>query len=140
MILRDLSENSLTGVIMGGKRTILLWSYILNTCQCISLDQLFPYGLQFGDSPLLQGMNTGTRLVDSINFTGEGMDDATSTEVHLNVPLNFFQREYLSLFVSLLLIIIKLIFNVKVNENGLVSFLTEISTFYSVQVRILSCD
>ena len=28
------------------------------------------------------------------------MDDATSTEVHLNVPLKFFQREYLSLFVS----------------------------------------
>ena len=34
------------------------------------------------------------------------MDDAASTEVHLNVPLHFFQREYLSLFVSLLLIII----------------------------------
>ena len=72
-------------------------------CHCISLDQLFPYGLQFGDSPLLQG---------------EGMEDASSTEVHLSVPLKYFQREYLSLFV---------------NENGLVSFLTEISTFYSVQ-------
>ena len=35
-----------------------------------------------------------------LSLSGEGMDDATSTEVHLNVPLNFFQREYLSLFVS----------------------------------------
>ena len=49
----------------------------------ISLDQLFPYGLQFGDSPLLPGR-----------------EDATSTEVHLKVPLKYFQRDYHSLFVS----------------------------------------
>ena len=67
----------------------------------ISLDQLFPYGLQFGDSPLLPGR-----------------EDAASAEVRLSVPLKYFQREHSSLFV---------------NESGLVSFLTEISTFYSVQ-------
>ena len=28
---------------------------VINICHCISIDQLFPYGLQFGDSPLLPG-------------------------------------------------------------------------------------
>ena len=83
------------------KILITLPSILVNFYHCISLDQLFPYGLQFGDSPLLPGS-----------------EDAISQEIQLSVPLKFYQREYLSLFV---------------NENGLVSFLTEISTFYSVQ-------
>ena len=29
---------------------------LLAPALCISLDQLFPYGLQFGDSPLLPGI------------------------------------------------------------------------------------
>ena len=60
-------------------------SQLYHICTCISLDQLFPYGLQSGDSPLLPGR-----------------EDATSTEVQLAVPLKYFQREYLSLFVSTL--------------------------------------
>ena len=80
-----------------------LWLFMtmLGGVSSISLDQLFPYGLQFGDSPLLPGR-----------------EDAASAEVRLAVPIKFFQREHNSIFV---------------NENGLVSFLTEISTFYSVQ-------
>jgi len=79
----------------------LLVSSIIPCIPALSLDSLFPYGLQFGDSPLLAGR-----------------EDATSSEVHLKVPLKYFQRDYLSLFV---------------NENGLVSLSTEISTFYNVQ-------
>ena len=80
---------------------LVLVGLALSSVASISLDQLFPYGLQFGDSPLLPGR-----------------EDAASAEVRLSVPLKYFQREHSSLFV---------------NENGLVSFLTEISTFYSVQ-------
>ena len=87
------------------KITILVWALLLHSGLSISLDQLFPYGLQFGDSPLLQGdlphiWASFCTPYYYLSLSGEGIDDATSTEVHLNVPLNFFQREYLSLFVS----------------------------------------
>ena len=85
------------------KTTLLVWALLLHSGLSISLDQLFPYGLQFGDSPLLQGALPHAWALFYLlllSLSGEGMDDATSTEVHLNVPLNFFQREYLSLFVS----------------------------------------
>ena len=57
---------------------------LLPATRAISLDQLFPYGLQFGDSPILPGR-----------------EDAASTEVKLKVPLKYYQREYSSLFVSI---------------------------------------
>ena len=62
--------------------TILL-TLLVGSIQTLSLDHLFSYGLQFGDSPLL-----------------EGQDDATSSAVHLSVPLKYYGRDYLSIFVS----------------------------------------
>ena len=51
------------------------------------------------------------------------------------MPLKYYQREYLSLFVSFLSLSsnLDIVVILQVNENGLISFLTEISTFYNVQ-------
>ena len=40
---------------------------LLAPARCISLDQLFPYGLQFGDSPLLPGTYTAGGGEDGTN-------------------------------------------------------------------------
>ena len=64
-------------------KIIFLVNVLLAPIHTISIDQLFPYGLQFGDSPLLPGR-----------------EDATSAEVHLQVPFKYYQRDYQSLFVS----------------------------------------
>ena len=70
---------------MSLQQLTLLVTILLPVVPAISLDQLFPYGLQSGDSPLLPGR-----------------EDATSTEVYLKVPLKYFQRDHLSLFVGLI--------------------------------------
>ena len=40
---------------MGRVIPLLVLSALCDVCLSISLDQLFPYGLQFGDEPLLAG-------------------------------------------------------------------------------------
>jgi hypothetical protein len=97
IILLNLKDTNMPSM----ERVGVVVAALVARAAAISLDQLFPYGLQFGDSPLLPGR-----------------EDAYSMEVKLSVPLKYFGREHLSIFV---------------NENGLVSFVTEISTFYSVQ-------
>ena len=66
------------------------------------------------------------------------MDDTGSVELQLDVPVKYFAREYKSIFVSTVESDLyhiqtsdELFF--KINENGLLSFLTEIPTFYNVQ-------
>ena len=73
----------MVGMVAATMQPMIILTLLVGSIQTLSLDHLFPYGLQFGDSPLL-----------------EGRDDATSSEVHLNVPLKYYGRDYLSIFVS----------------------------------------
>ena len=73
----------MVGEVAASMQPTILLTLLVGSIQTLSLDHLFPYGLQFGDSPLL-----------------EGRDDATSSEVHLSVPLKYYGRDYLSIFVS----------------------------------------
>ena len=65
------------------------------------VSQLYPFGNQYGDIAL-----------------PNDMEDFSSPEIKLQTPINFFQRQYQSIFV---------------NENGLLSFLTEIPSFFNFE-------
>ena len=65
------------------------------------VSQLYPFGNQYGDIAL-----------------PNDIEDFSSPEIKLQTSINFFQRQYQSIFV---------------NENGLLSFLTEIPSFFNFE-------
>ena len=99
-------------------------------------NELYPYGLSNGD----------TRL--SAKRPGAQNEDISSEEIKLKTNIKFFSNEYGAIYVSTLIIFIcvntkysyhpcriylNLFHQIQVNENGLVSFLTEIPGFFNVE-------
>ena len=102
----------------------------------IQKDELYPYGLSNGD----------TRL--SAKRPGAQNEDISSEEIKLKTNIKFFSNEYGAIYIRALIIIISYLnimhyhycriylntfLKIQVNENGLVSFLTEIPGFFNVE-------
>ena len=103
----------------------------------IQKNKLYPYGLSNGD----------TRL--SAKRPGAQNEDISSEEIKLKTNIKFFSNEYGAIYVRALIIIISYLniimyyhpcriylntfLKIQVNENGLVSFLTEIPGFFNVE-------
>lgn len=79
---------------------VTYWVSSINFINCISKSDLFPYGL------------------DVDNYLPSELDDTSSSEVQLNIPVVFYDINYKTIFV---------------NDNGLLSFLTEVPAFFNAQ-------
>ena len=77
--------------------TILLFSFLISGSKGIFVSDLYPFGTTWGDT-----------VLDTQN-----LEDVSSQEIKLNTSVKFFDRNYDSIFVSTLLMILKLYRNCK---------------------------
>lgn len=85
----------------------------------ISVSDLYPFGTHYGDKVL----------------ANHDQEDISSQEIKLNTSVQYFSRSYSAIFVSqtyFLKFITNFVFQ-KVNENGMLSFLTEIPSYFNIE-------